>query len=52
VDTIAREHLKEVERKLAGLEALRRELTDIIGQCGHGTVADCRIIEALSPPEA
>jgi DNA-binding transcriptional MerR regulator len=49
VDAIAREHLAEVERKLAGLEALRRELTEIIGRCGHGTVAECRIIEALSP---
>lgn len=49
VDTIARAHLEEVERKIVDLEALRRELADIIGQCGHGTVADCRIIEALSP---
>ena len=49
VDTIAREHLAEVERKISSLEALRRELTEIIGQCGHGTVAECRIIEALSP---
>jgi DNA-binding transcriptional MerR regulator len=50
VDTIAREHLEEVEGKIAELEALRRELTEIIGRCGHGTVAECRIIEALSPP--
>jgi hypothetical protein len=28
---------------------LGRELRQIIGQCGHGTVAECRIIEALSP---
>jgi hypothetical protein len=38
-----------VERKLADLEALRRELDALIGQCRHGTVADCRIIEALAP---
>jgi Cu(I)-responsive transcriptional regulator len=49
VDAIAREHLAEVERKIADLEALRRELADLIGQCRHGTVAECRIIEALSP---
>ncbi len=50
VDVIARDHLAEVERRLADLEALRRELTALIGACGHGTVAECRIIEALAPP--
>jgi DNA-binding transcriptional MerR regulator len=49
VDRIARGHLADVERKIADLTALRRELRGIIGQCGHGTVAECRIIEALSP---
>ena len=49
VDVIAREHLAEVERKIADLAALRRELDSIISQCSHGTVAECRIIEALSP---
>ena len=49
VDTIARAHLAEVERKLSDLTRLARELSDVIGQCGCGSVADCRIIEALSP---
>lgn len=49
VDTIARTHLAEVERKLSDLTRLARELRDVIGQCGCGSVADCRIIEALSP---
>ena len=49
VDAVAREHLAEVDRKIADLEALRRELARIISQCGHGTVAECRIIVALSP---
>ncbi len=49
VDRIAREHLAEVDRKIADLKALRRELYSVISQCGHGTVEDCRIIEALSP---
>src|SRR3989344_666823 len=49
VDAIAREHLSEVERKIADLSALRRELRELIGSCSSGTVADCRIIEALSP---
>lgn len=50
VDVIARQHLAEVERKLADLTALRSELTALLGQCQKGTVADCRIIEALAPP--
>ncbi len=49
VDAIARGHLADVERKIADLTALQRELNDLIGQCRHGTVAECRIIEALSP---
>jgi Cu(I)-responsive transcriptional regulator len=49
VDAIARDHLAEVKRKLADLAALRRELESMIGQCRHGTVGECRIIEALAP---
>ena len=49
VDAVAREHLAEVERKLADLNALRRELSSLIGECRHGTVAECRILEALAP---
>lgn len=52
VDAIAREHLAEVKRKLANLAALRRELESLIGQCRHGSVADCRILEALAPGSA
>jgi hypothetical protein len=49
VDVIARDHLADVNRKLADLSALRRELEFMIGQCRHGTVAECRIIDALAP---
>lgn len=49
IDLIARGHLAEVERKVADLTALGHELRQILGQCRHGTVAECRIIEALSP---
>ncbi|HVY17847.1 MAG TPA: helix-turn-helix domain-containing protein [Rhodopila sp.] len=49
VDVIARAHLAEVARKLADLDALRRELESLIGQCRHGTIAECRILEALAP---
>ncbi len=50
VETIAREHRKAIERKIADLTALDGELTHIIERCGHGTVAECGILEALSPP--
>jgi Cu(I)-responsive transcriptional regulator len=49
VDAIARDHLADVKRKLDDLTALRRELQSMIGQCRHGTVGECRIIEALVP---
>jgi hypothetical protein len=48
---MARGHLAEVQEKIADLNVLRRELSTIIDQCGRGTIADCRIIEALSPSE-
>ena len=49
VDIIAKQHRGEVDRKIADLRALRRELDSMIDQCRHGTVAECRIIESLSP---
>jgi Cu(I)-responsive transcriptional regulator len=49
VDAIAREHLADVKRKLADLSTLRRELESLIGHSRHGTVAECRILEALAP---
>jgi Cu(I)-responsive transcriptional regulator len=49
VDRIATEHLREVDRKLADLTALRRELAALISSCQGGTVAECRILAALAP---
>ena len=49
IDQIARAHLAEVERKLADLTMLRGELRQLIDQCQRGTVAECRIVEALAP---
>jgi Cu(I)-responsive transcriptional regulator len=49
VDRIATAHLAEVDRKIADLTALRRELRAVIDSCDGGLVADCRIIEALGP---
>jgi Cu(I)-responsive transcriptional regulator len=47
VDAIAQEHLAEVDEKIRSLRALRRELDTIIRQCHAGTIAECRIIDAL-----
>lgn len=49
IDALARDYLAKAERKIAGLTALRRERVALIGSCDGGTVADCRIIEALAP---
>lgn len=49
VDALARAHLAEVMRKIADLQALGAELSSLIERCAHGTIADCRIIEALGP---
>lgn len=48
VDTLARTHLSEVERKIADLEALRNELRRMLENCEQGTVGTCQIIEALA----
>jgi Cu(I)-responsive transcriptional regulator len=52
VDEVARARLAEVDRKLADLAALRRELASLVETCGHGRVAECRIVEALSPDQS
>lgn len=49
VDAIAREQRRKVSTKIAELTALRRELDNLIGQCRHGRIAECRIIDALAP---
>ena len=49
VGRIARQHLIEVERKLADLSALATELRRLIEECSRGPIAECRVIEALAP---
>jgi Cu(I)-responsive transcriptional regulator len=49
VDALARNQLEQVERKITDLQALRHELSSLIDQCSRGTIADCRILEALGP---
>lgn len=52
VDAIARSHLSEVDRKIADLKALKRQLTNVVESCGRGVVEDCKILDALSPDRA
>lgn len=47
-DAIARERLAEVERRIASLNALRRELQRMVRECASGSIGDCRVIETLA----
>jgi Cu(I)-responsive transcriptional regulator len=50
VDRITHEHLADVEAKILDLQKLASELRRLSRCCkGGGQIADCRIIEALSP---
>lgn len=48
VDRITATHLADVERKIADLNALARELRQIGAACdGGGTISNCRILDAI-----
>ena len=47
VDAVTKDHLAEIDRKIADLRALRRELASLVASCKGGTVGDCLIVEAL-----
>lgn len=47
-DAIARARLLEVEQRIASLNALKVELEVMIAGCGHGRLAECRVIEVLA----
>lgn len=48
VDAITLSHVAEIDRKLSDLAALRSELVRRLDFCEGPTIADCRIIDALS----
>lgn len=54
VDRITAQHLVGIEQKISDLKRLAKELRHLNNCCqGKGIIADCRIIDALSPnPEA
>ncbi len=45
---IARRHLNSIEDRIARLEALQSQLTEIATSCAGGRAADCSIIEAIA----
>jgi DNA-binding transcriptional MerR regulator len=48
VDSIASRHVANIDRRIAQLVALRRELQHSLDACGHGRVGECRVIESLA----
>jgi len=46
-DSIAQRQLKQVEDRIARLQALQIELKRMISDCGHHSVAECRVLEVL-----
>ena len=50
-DRIAREHLSDVQNKIASLQLLEKELKRIVAGCGGETVENCYVIQALANHE-
>ncbi|KAA3630654.1 MAG: MerR family transcriptional regulator [Proteobacteria bacterium] len=48
VTGITRKHLEDVERKISRLMALKAELQHMIAACDGGSIAKCRLVEALA----
>ena len=46
-DSIARRQLKQVEQRIARLEALRTELKRMVRECSGNRSANCRVLEVL-----
>ncbi len=49
-DSIAMNHLREIDQRIARLTALRAELSRMVEECGHGHICDCRVISVLAHP--
>ncbi|MBY0242343.1 MAG: MerR family DNA-binding protein [Burkholderiaceae bacterium] len=47
---MTRQHLAEIEQKIADLTVLKQHLFGMLTSCHGGTVAECSIIDALTPP--
>ncbi|MBX9730870.1 MAG: helix-turn-helix domain-containing protein [Sphingomonas sp.] len=47
VNDIAARQLRQIEQRIARLEALRAELRRMVHECGGGRTAQCRVLEVL-----
>lgn len=47
-DSIARQTLVSIEARIALLNALHRELTRMVRECGQGIVADCKVMSVIA----
>jgi MerR family mercuric resistance operon transcriptional regulator len=51
VEQLARDHVREIRRKIADLRRLKRVFETMAAQCSGDAVPDCPIIDALFDPE-
>ena len=52
VEQLARDHVREIRRKIADLRRLQKVLETMAAQCNGGAVPDCPIVDALMTPTA
>ena len=50
IEKVARDHVREIRRKVADLRRLQRVLETMAAQCSGDAVPDCPIIDALFDP--
>lgn len=50
VKRVASGHLAEIDRKIAGLQAMRRSLADLVERCHGDQSPDCAILDDLVAP--
>lgn len=50
VDAIAETHLAAIDRKIASLKALRREVNRMLTGCSKRRIAECQVIDGLGMP--
>jgi MerR family mercuric resistance operon transcriptional regulator len=47
VETLAREHVQDIRRKIGDLKKLKAVLEGMVSRCSGGEIPDCPIIDAL-----
>ncbi|WP_137113316.1 helix-turn-helix domain-containing protein [Mesorhizobium sp. GR13] len=48
IDAMARQHIAQIDRRIAHLVSLRAELQRTVDDCGRGKICECRVIEVLN----